>query len=68
MTASYSVRPDPTICQLWEVYDVTTDKAILSGFSNSQCWREIDRLKNEAISRSEVVSDWVAKNAMRSET
>ena len=61
----YSVRPMDSSRQEWEVYEVDSGKVIASDLSNVQAWREIDRLTNEAISRAESVSDWVATKEMK---
>jgi hypothetical protein len=43
---------------LWDVYDVQTGLTVKTVETNSQAWREVDKLEGEATSRAQETSDW----------
>lgn len=66
MSKGYGVRPQHGTETKWECYDMDTNVAVLSGVTNQEAWREVDRRMNEAKSRAEDVSDWIWKKEARS--
>lgn len=63
-TNDYTVAKGST--GLWEVRD-DCGNVVTEHQTNAQAWRQIDRLNNEAVNRSQATADWVADKMLRSE-
>jgi hypothetical protein len=62
----FGVRPQAGTDNKWECYDIASGSAVLSGVTNQEAWREVDRRMNEAVSRAEDVSDWLWRERLKS--